>query len=288
MMNISRAAYVVVAAVAAAAAVQAQGLNGRYQGSIEGTPTTLVVQSQGGQLQGEVDASGYRYLLAGQTDGTRAQGQLRDPQANAAMQFRLEPDGSGLVLVIVAQDPFSGQVQELPIRFTSANGAAAVGGPLAGAGPGAGDPYEQQAGAAAAGYGDPYGQQAGAGAGYGQAGGGQLDPRLIGRWTASNTMVSGDASFVSSSSVTFGADGTYLYQDGPAYASGSFDTGSTSISSTGGGGGDRGRWQVQGGMLYTMPQGYGQWQLLGRVYIEGNRALVTYPDGSKTVWNKSY
>ena len=178
------------------------------------------------------------------------------------MMFRLTPDASGLMLTILSMDYSTGQTQEIPIRFSPMGTGATETAPVDNQQP---DASQQPAGVTAS----------------------QLDPRLIGRWSASDSMISGNASFVSSSSVTFAADGTYLYQDGPAYASGSFTSGSTSISSPQASGGDAGRWRVEGDLLYTMPNATGQWQLLGRVYIEGGRALVYYPDGSKTVWQRS-
>lgn len=226
-------------------------IDGHYQGLIEGTPATLQLQSSGNQMQGEIDASGYRYLLQGQTDGNSAQGQLQDPQTGAILPFNLQTAGNEVQLVLMSG------AQPLSLVFQRTGGVKSPDSSAAQSGQGASQP------------------------------GAQIDPRLVGRWRHNDTMISGEASFVSNSYVTFSADGRYLYQDGAAYASGSSAYGSTTIESQAAGGGDTGSWKVQGDQIYTRPDATGQWQLLGRVYIEGNSALLYYPDGSKTLWKRN-
>ncbi len=224
-------------------------VDGQYQGDINGTPATLQVQSSGQQMQGEINASGYIYLLQGQSDGKMAEGQLQDQQTGATMSFSLQTSDNQAQLTLMSFG------QPLVLQFNRVDDASAL----------PGNQTQQSL---------PSPE-------------GQLDPRLIGRWTSNDTMISGDASFVSNSHVTFAADGRYLYQDGSAFASGSSDWGSTTIESSPGAGGDAGNWRVEGDLIYTRPDATGQWQLLGRVYIEGNSALLYYPDGSKTLWKRN-
>ncbi len=115
----------------------------------------------------------------------------------------------------------------------------------------------------------------------GVGGGGGVNPVLVGSWVNSESMGGGDAFFSSRTTVTFNHDGTYIYQDGPAYFGGN-------AGSIDGGAGEsyKGNWQMKDDLLYTKVSGSGQWVLLGRIYIEGQKALVYNPDGSRTVWNR--
>ena len=118
--------FLFAALILTACAARAGKFDGQFHGGINGTQSALVVQAPGTQLQGEIDAGRYRYVLFGKTDGKRAQGQLNDPQTGAAMMFRLAPDASGLLLTILSTDYSTGQTREIPTRLSPVGAGAAT------------------------------------------------------------------------------------------------------------------------------------------------------------------
>lgn len=233
------------------------GLAGVYSGAINGTPSRMTLQLNGGALQGEIDASGYRYVLNGQAQGARASGTMNDPQTGGTLQFEAGLEGDQLTLTILAPNPQTGQVTRMPVVFQRGEGAAA-GGTMGGAG-----------------------GQTGGVAGRGGANDGfERDPALIGMWTHSESMSSGQFSGVSQVQMQINPDGTYLYGNGR------FVGGGPGISGDSGTGGDvtRGQWRTQDRIVYIMEPGVGQWTPYARYYVEGARMMFTFGDGSKQIW----
>lgn len=104
------------ATVLLAIGASAGAAGGQYHGDIDGTPSTLQVESRDGQVRGALDAGGHRYELRGREDGARVQGQLQDPQTGAVLQFELQADEVQATLVV------STAGTEIALRFTR-NGA---------------------------------------------------------------------------------------------------------------------------------------------------------------------
>lgn len=229
------------------------GLAGTYSGMLNGTPTTLTLQQQGSSFQGEADAGGYRYTLSGTVQGNTATGQLSDPQTGGAMNVELALQGDQLSLVLLAQDGF-GQTNRIPAQFQR-GAAASQGLGSQGMGAGTGSPAQENV---------------------------ERDPALVGGWSYTESMTSGDASMVTQMFLQVNPDGTYATGNGRAVGGGAGWSGDTGY------GGDvaRGQWRTQNGVVYVKENGVGQWAPYARYYVEGGRMMFTFGDGSRQVWHR--
>lgn len=226
-------------------------LAGTYSGMLNGTPTTLTLQEQGASFQGEAVAGGYRYVLSGTVRGNTATGTLSDPQAGGTMNVELVMQGDQLTLILLVQDPNTRQINRIPAQFQ--RGTAAQPGMGTGSGMGAGPAAEENV---------------------------ERDPALIGAWSYTDSMTSGDASMVTQQFLQINAEGTYAIGNGRAVGGGagwSADTGS---------GGDvaRGQWRTLERIVYVKENGVGQWTPYARYYVEGSRMMLTFADGSRQIW----
>lgn len=111
----------------------------------------------------------------------------------------------------------------------------------------------------------------------------QRDPALVGRWARSESYTSGDFSMVNQTRVTLFADGTFVM--GPGRVIGGGDAGSFD-SGSGGAAGEGGRWRTENRILYTAPAAGGGWSAYARYYVEGNKLLLTFGDGSRELWHR--
>lgn len=236
------------------------GLSGAYAGAINGAPATLTLQQQGNTLSGVIDASGYRYDLAGTVEGSGARGTLTDPQAGGVMAFELAADGGGLTLTLFSTDPFTGEVQHLPFSFR--RGEASPPRTAAGTAPGAVVPES------------------------GEETGVERDPALVGAWVYSDTYVSGEFSGTTRLYLQVNPDGSYLYGNGRVTAGGSNSLGSYSGDTGNSGDVTRGQWRTQGNVVYVKENGAGAWVPYARYHVEGARMLFTFGDGSRQLWSR--
>jgi hypothetical protein len=243
-------------AQAGAAPVAPSGFSGIFTGNLDGTPTTLTLQQQGGTIQGRMDASGYPYTVnatSSGTDGT-ARGTFSDPQTGGNAQLEMSLQGNALTLTFMVPDAY-GQVNRNTIRFNR-QGTAPQGGVSSPGGQG-------QPGAA------------------GNPGQGQLDSRLVGSWSYSKTMMSGGFSMVTQRFLQVNPDGTYVYGNGRVTAGGEGAYGDTGYGDDAA----PGRWRVEGDVLYLSEQG-SQWVPYARYYVEGGSLMLTTGDGKRQVWKR--
>lgn len=231
---------------------------GAYSGSINGTPTTLTLHQQGTTLQGEANANGYRYTLSGTANGSAAQGTLTDPQNGATMPFEMAMQGQALTLNLISQDPYSGQSQRIAFNFQR-QPAGQSGGPISG-----GAVHGDVRGGATDNY--------------------ERDSRLIGAWSHSDTMISGNYSAVTQVFMQVNPDGTYAYGNGRVMAGGSNAYGSVSGDTGYGDDVSRGKWRTQNSIIYIMEPGYNQWIPYACYYVEGGKMMLTFENGSKEIW----
>lgn len=111
----------------------------------------------------------------------------------------------------------------------------------------------------------------------------ELDSALVGRWVQRDSYTSGDFSLMNERRVTLSPDGTYRF--GPGRVIGGGDAGSFD-SGAGGANGDGGRWRTQGQVLYAMEYGSMGWEPYARYYVEGNKLLLTFANGSREIWHR--
>jgi hypothetical protein len=110
----------------------------------------------------------------------------------------------------------------------------------------------------------------------------EIDPALVGHWAKSESYTSGDFSAASEANIVLLPDGTYRF--GPSKLYGGGDAGTFGSESAGGG--EQGRWSSANRILYVLDPESGQWSAYARYYVEGNRALLTYGDGKREVWER--
>lgn len=108
----------------------------------------------------------------------------------------------------------------------------------------------------------------------------QRDPALVGLWRYSDSYTSGDFSLATEKYLEVNLDGTYKYGNGRVVGggnSGTFDSGR---------GGDdfvTGRWRTENGIIY-IDEGYGTWTPYCGYYVEGDKLMMKFNDGSKEIW----
>lgn len=229
-------------AAVAMPAIGGDAMNGNYSGQFNGQPAQASLSVQNNAVNGTLDVGGYVYRIDAQQMGNVVQGQMQDQQGMAA-PLSMQLEGDQLLVRAYIQGLIAPPVE---IALTRGTGQA-----LGGHRPVAPTPNVQ------------------------------LDPRLIGHWTRSESYTSGDFSAVSETSVTLYPDGSYSYGPGRVIGggnAGSFDSG-------GGGGGPAGRWRTENGILYTMEGGIG-WAPYAKYSVEANKLLLTFGDGSRQRWNQ--
>lgn len=226
--------------------LQAQTLTGTYQGTIEGTPATLTLQQEGGDLWGQINANEYLYYLSGKANGNSSQGTLTDSQTQGVMNYEGSLVGNHFSLSIS-----TGGGSPFVIQFNKGNTPAE---------PSDGTINSKEETTSYA----------------------QLDQRIVGNWLYTDSYSSGEFSFASQYRMIVNSDGTYLYGDGKVAGGGAGVSG----TSGGGSGMSPGKWKTENGIIY-INEGYG-WQAYAKYYVESASMMLTFGDGSKQVWKRSY
>jgi hypothetical protein len=109
----------------------------------------------------------------------------------------------------------------------------------------------------------------------------QRDPMLVGSWRYSKSYVSGDFSMVTEKYMEVRPDGAYSYGNGKVAGggnSGSFGSGGDDVIT--------GKWRTENGIIYIDEGGYGNWVPYSGYYVEGNRLMLKFNDGSKEIWER--
>ena len=242
----------VAAALAVAAALfsgSAAAFTGTFVGRLDGQPVKSVLSERAGNVKGTVDISGYVYKLAARASGSRASGELQD-EAGMRVPLAMELQDGRLMLAIYPQGQ-NGPAMEIALASTGKVARAPASSASAPKSGSAAKPRE-------------------------------LDPALVGHWSKSESYTSGDFSAASETNIYLLPDGTYRYGASKLYGGG--DAGS--FGSEGAGGGEQGRWSTAGRILYVFDPASSQWSQFARYYVEGNRALLTYGNGKREVWQR--
>lgn len=228
------------------AASSSSGWNGSFTGNISGTHSVLSIQSKDSGFEGQIDASGYIYLLTGKIQGNRATGTLTDKVTGGTMEFEASLKDGIIDMKLQVPGQF-GQVTELPVQFTRGSQPSTSTGQITNSGGGENI---------------------------------QRDRTLIGGWRNTESYTSGDFGMVSEIYMNIMADGTFTYGDGQI-AGGDYNT---SFDSGGNSGHSTGQWKTENQHVY-INEGYG-WQRYARYYVEGNSMLFTFDDGTKQLWER--
>lgn len=227
------------------------GWVGSYSGSINNTPTTLTLQQQGDTVTGKIDSGGYLYELSGSAQGQTLSGTVRDPQTGGSFKLEGNRNGNALTLTLLVSDPNSGQTKRTSYQFQ--RGALAASKPGQNQSPNTSDPDANV----------------------------QRDSSLVGRWRNSESMSSGDFSMVTEKILVINPDGTYMMGDGRVVGGG----GAGGFDSGGGGGVEAaGHWKTENRIVFSKEQGSSQWVPYARYYVETNKLMFTFGDGSREIW----
>ena len=268
----------VVLRLASAVHAQDGGFQGQFSGLGEAEGAVLTLSQSGQQVVGQLQADGMMYAVRAQVSGGQGSGVVADPSSGATQPFRLALNGGGLVVTL----PQTASGPSAVFRFVRGGfgGGYAPEAPSGGY-PGGGYPGGGYPGGGYPGAGHPGAAYPGQGASpmYGGGAGGQLDPRLVGRWRKTESMVSGGASFVSDQHLVVRPDGTYSIWSGGSAG------GTASVSVVGGGGGgNSGRWRVQGNII-GVSEG-GPFQPYARYVVDGSDLMFVFGDGNKELWSR--
>jgi hypothetical protein len=242
-----------LAASVAPATVGAGAFDGEYRGQLNGTPASLVLQSEGTRIEGLLQIEGgLPTLLQGEITGGSARGQVGNLSGTGT--FVATPSNGALTLDL-AEAGANGQPETtLRLQFRR-DAAGAVAAPPAA-------PPANRARKAAPGEGRA------------------LDSRLVSLWRYSTSYVSGEFTAVSEEFMSLDADGSCWLGAGRAMA------GDAATS------GDSGRgartpceWRSADQVLYLRDPG-GEWLSVGRYAVDdGEGVMLQYlPNGDRRLW----
>jgi|GEM_PF-1035291 len=231
----------------------AAGLDGTWYGVVDGQSGVLELAVQGGQLNGRLQAGAYLYSLQGMASGGTARGRMLDPAGNA-LEYEMVSRGSELQVHLQAADPQTGQPRRLTLSFSRNR-------PDTRAEAWSDGPAPAQ----------PSGQA--------NAGSEERDPSLVGSWSRTDSIGSGDASMSTRYYLQIQPDGTFVHSVGES-AGGGAGWGMES----GPGGSTQGRWRTSRQVVYIQEVPGGPWQPYARYYVEGNRMMFTFDNGNREIW----
>ena len=234
----------------------AQSLAGTWQSEFPSGSMTLRVQVRGNVVSGVLESGGRLIAnLSGTAQGDTARGAASSPEGQGSFEIQVRQDAMSLVLEQEAGP--QQQAARLPLAFRRVSAV-----PSQSASSSAGIPSRSPLPDAA------------------ETGG---DPRLVGRWSSQEVIVSSGASLASEQLLALGADGTVAYARGRAAGGGagwSFDGGP-------GGGAERGRWRARDGSLF-IERADGQWARIGRYGMTDDGRILRIIDdsGGRTLWSR--
>lgn len=231
---------------------QGQTFSGKWSGNINGVPAILTSQQNVKQVQGKIVADGYIYNFQGNLSAGIVSGILSDPQTQGQMNFEMSKDADQLYFDILVNNIYTGETQRQRINFRPASKSAPSTPPRSAQNPA------------------------------------DLDKQLVGYWSHTETIVSGEFSTVSQVIMKINPDGSYLYGNARTMASGSSDYGEgyADISADTGDSGQYtpGQWKVKSDILYVKEDGTNQWYPYAKYYLEGNTLMLTFGDNSRQLW----
>ena len=108
----------------------------------------------------------------------------------------------------------------------------------------------------------------------------ERDPALVGSWSRTDAISSGDASMATRLALLICADGSYVRTVGETVGGGAGWS-----AESGGSESTRGRWRSEGGVIYIRST-MGGWEPYARYYVEGARLMLTFEDGQREVWSR--
>ena len=214
--------------------------NGRFVADVQGQLLELTLQQAGAAVEGVLRApQSPPTQLAGQAQGPVASGLAGNEAGVGTFEARRDGDTLALVLAEIGPD---GSPQQARIEFRRAGALAAA----------------------------PPRPAAGAGAGG--------DPRLVGRWSKSESYRSGEFTAASETLMEIAADGRVAFGAGRVIA------GDAATSADSGRGDVQvAEWRARGGVL-SLRQPGGSWQDIGRYQVSDAGMLIYLQNGSKELW----
>ncbi len=219
---------------------------GSYQGEVNGVTTTLTLQGSANRISGAIVEGALQLGVRGSQQGNRLSLQLLEPgQGQEVARLEGQVDGSGINGTLSTVNPQTGQVVSSSARFVRAGTAAPVA-PTS-------------------------------------AAGGQVDPRLVGRWVNEKQINSGGANFASFSTVrTLEFDGSGRIMQTVQSAGGggnwSYNGGGRKVEFSG-------RWYAKDGVVYVQADGTSGFTAASR-YRFAEPYLITESRDGRINWRR--
>ncbi len=232
-------AFLASLAIPARPGFAATPFDGRFVAEVQGQQIELTLEQSAAAVQGLLQAPGGQPTqLSGQAEGNVATGLAAN--AGGLGAFEARRDGDALALTLAQAGP-DGSPQQVRLEFRRA-GAPPARAPVAAAG---------------------------------DLGG---DPRLVGRWSKSESYRSGEFTAASETLMEIAADGRFAYGAGRVLA------GTAGVSGDSGRGAvQQGEWRARGRVLSVRQPG-GAWEEVGRYEVSDAGMLIYFRNGSKELW----
>lgn len=220
-------------------------LDGDYHAVVDGVATVLTLRTDGDEVSGDYREGDLRFDVRGRFDGQRLDARLLDaalglPLARITGGF----GGTHLDLSIAASHPLTGASQTRQARFTRAGSAGETPSPSSPAT---------------------------------AAGGGDLDPTIVGTWVHETQINSGGrdfAGFATVRTLELGADGQVRQwvQSAGGGSDWSYGSGGPELEV-------QGQWYADGGIVYVRLQGQAQFAAATRYRLVGAYLVTENVDG---------
>lgn len=218
--------------------------NGIFRGDVAGTPSIVSLQQKGKKVSGEIDAGGYKYSVSGKLAGGRIEGNLEDRNTGGQSPFNAVLEGNALRLNMIV--PGANQA----VSFVFTRGGEEVGETPS-------DPAQSEVS-------------------------GEKDLSLVGQWTRTDSMMSGDFTMSTQYFLIINQDGSYKYMIGKSAGGGP----GTGIESSGG---DVtvGEWKTSNRIVYIKQQGSAQWIPYAYYYVEPSKLMFKFDSGTNEIWYRN-
>ncbi len=218
--------------------------NGIFRGDVTGTQSIMSLQQKGKKVSGEIDAGGYKYSVSGKLVGGGIEGHLEDRNTGGQMPFNAALEGTALNLNMVVP----GSNQPVSFIFTKSGKAD----------------QETPSGSAQSEVSV------------------EKDLALVGQWTRTDSMMSGDFTMSTQYFLIINQDGSYKYMIGKSAGGGP----GTGIESSGG---DVtvGEWKTSNRIVYIKQQGSAQWTPYAYYYVEPSKLMFKFDSGSNEIWYRN-
>lgn len=91
--------------------------NGKYFGSVNGKPATLIISQSGQDLTGDLNANNYPYLVMGQVTGNQFTGTFKDVKNKSRSNCSAVLHDGQLEMIVQLSNPQTGHIHDMKLNF---------------------------------------------------------------------------------------------------------------------------------------------------------------------------